>query len=103
MDIVNKLIIMGAFPDNWKESLITQIQKIAKARLCEEFRPINTLKTRERILEKVVKSQLEKYMESNALLHKYQSGFRKKFSCETAVNYKYQQMKKKKLRKIRKL
>ena len=35
----------------------------------------------------MVKQQLENYMKENKLLSKYQSGFRRKFSCETAVNY----------------
>ena len=35
----------------------------------------------------MVKQQLENYMEENKLLVKYQSGFRRKFSCETTVNY----------------
>ena len=55
-NIVNKPVTMGSFPDNWKKSMIPPIQKIAKTKLCEEFRPINTLKTYERMLEKVVKS-----------------------------------------------
>ena len=47
----------------------------------------NSLKTFEKVLETVVKQQLENYMGKNKLLPKYQSGFRKKFSCETVINY----------------
>ena len=85
LDIVNKPITVGSFPDNCKESMITPIHKTAKTKLCEEFRPINTLKTKK--VKESRKNQLEKYMKSNALLHKYQSGFGKNFSCETAFNY----------------
>ena len=38
-------------------------------------------------MEKVVNEQLEHYLESKKMLSKYQSGFRKKFSCKTAINY----------------
>lgn len=87
LNIINKSLETGIFPDNWKETTITPIQKVHKTKRCEEFRPINTLKTCEKILEKVVKEQLYKYMEDSSILSKYQSGFRKKHSCETAVNY----------------
>lgn len=87
LKIINKSLTSGVFPENWKESMVTPIEKVAKTRKCEEFRPINTLKTCEKILEKVVKDQIEKYFETHKLISKYQSGFRKKFSCETTVNY----------------
>ena len=48
LDIKNKPITMGCFLNNWKVSMINQIQKIPKIKLCEEFRAINTLKTCER-------------------------------------------------------
>lgn len=87
LNIINKSLETGIFPESWKTSMITPIEKITKARNCEDFRPINTLKLCEKILEKVVKVQLEEYLEGNNILSKYQSGFRGGFSCETAVNY----------------
>lgn len=87
LDIINTSFRTGIFPENWKTSMITPIEKISKTKKCEEFRPINALQTCEKLMEKVVKEQLEQYMESYGLLSKYQSGYRKKFSCETAVNY----------------
>ena len=51
------------------------IEKISKIQKSEEYRPINTLKTCGKIIEKVVKGQLEEYVENNNLFSKYQSGF----------------------------
>ena len=59
--------------------MVTPIEKIKNTNKCEEYRPINSLKTFEKVLETVVKQQLENYMEENNLLSKYQSGFRRKF------------------------
>lgn len=87
MKIINKSLQTGEFPETWKISSVTPIEKIPKTNKCEEFRPINTLKTCEKIIEKVVKQQLENYFEENNIFSKYQSGFRKKFSCETTINY----------------
>ena len=68
--------------------MVTPIEKIKKkTNNCEEYRSINSLQLFEKILEIAVKQQLENYMEENKLLSKYQSSFRRKFSCETGVNY----------------
>ena len=58
----------GEFPDSWKMAMVTPIQKIPKTKNCKEFRPINTLKTMEKILEKVMKEQLEAYIEKHKIL-----------------------------------
>ena len=78
----------GIFPENWKTSMIIPIEKVSRTNKCEEFRPKNSLKLCEKILAKIVKKkQLEQYLENNNILSKYQSGFKKRYSCETAVNY----------------
>ena len=48
MKIINKLLINGVFPNTWKDAIVTPIEKIPNTRTCEEFRPINTLKTFEK-------------------------------------------------------
>ena len=100
LEIINKLLETGIFPDNWKESMVTPIEKIKNTNKCEQFRPMNSLKTFEKVLDTVVKQRLENYMEENKLLSKYQSGFKKKFSCETTVNYAVSRWKNAKNNKI---
>ena len=51
----------------------TAVEKIRNTIKCEEYRPINTLRT----AEKIVENQLEEYFEKHSLLSKCQSGFRK--------------------------
>ena len=53
------------------------LKSIKNKKKCNEYRPINTLKTCEMIMEKVVKEQ---YLEPKKILSKYESGFRKKNS-----------------------
>jgi len=43
------------------------------------------LPTFEKVLELTVKKQLEKYLESNNIITKHQSGFRNGYSCKTAI------------------
>ena len=52
------------------------------------------IKDNEKILEKVVKEQLEAYIEKHKILTRYQSGFRKNFSCQTTVNFEINKWKK---------
>lgn len=57
------------------------------------MRPINNLKSMEKVLEILVKKQLENYVNENNILVECQSGFRKNHSCETAINYVIQKWK----------
>lgn len=76
----------GVFPDCLKESYIVPTQKVKNTRNPEEIRPVNTLTTISKVLEKVVQCQLNQYFESNNLLNEIQSGFRHNHSCESLLN-----------------
>ena len=73
----------GILAGNWRESVVTPVVNLKNAIKCEEYRTINMLRT----CEKIVNDQLEEYFEKHSLLSKYQSGFRKRYSCETAISY----------------
>jgi exonuclease III len=87
LDIINQSLMTGKFPEKWKEAVVVPIPKKAGTKNIEEFRPINTLPTFEKILECVVKEQLTEYLEKHNILVDVQSGFRKSHSCETALNF----------------
>ena len=67
--IINRSLKTGIFPENWRESMVTSVEKIKNTLKCEEYRPINTLR--------ICENQLEEYFEKHSLLSKYQSDFRK--------------------------
>jgi exonuclease III len=85
-EIINESIITGTVPEKWKVSTVIPIPKVPKTNKSEEFRPINMLPVYEKILECVVKQQLLEFIEQNNILCDGQSGFRKRHSCETALN-----------------
>lgn len=85
LHIINSSIETSTVPDRLKISVVIPIRKVNKTMLCEEFRPVNTLPTVEKILEKVIYGQLERHIRENNILSKFQSGFREKYSCETAL------------------
>jgi len=85
VDIINNSLREGCCPEGWKTSTIIPIPKIEKAKKASEFRPINMLPIFEKVLELVVKKQIETFFEDNCIITEHQSGFRKQYSCETAI------------------
>jgi len=65
VDIINSSVKEGICPKGWKTSTIKPIPKIEQPKKANQFRPINMLPTFEKVLELVVKKQLERYLESN--------------------------------------
>ncbi|XP_020298103.1 uncharacterized protein LOC109862454 [Pseudomyrmex gracilis] len=84
-DIINSSLRVGCCPEGWKTSMIVPIPKIHKAKKASEYRSINILPVFKKVLELVVKEQLEMYLESNAIITEHQSAFKKQYSCETAI------------------
>lgn len=85
VDIINNSLREGCFPESWKTSTIIPIPKIDKAKKASEYRPINMLSNFEKVLELVVKKQIEIYLEAKDTLTEHQLGFRRQYSCETAI------------------
>lgn len=85
-DIINDSLSSGVFPYALKKSTIIPIQKKSGTILINEHRPINMLPVFEKLIEKLTYSQLIEYVNKNQLLADHQSGFRRKHSCETAIN-----------------
>lgn len=84
--LINQSLKEGCIPECWKVSTIIPIPKIKNTKNAQEFRPINTMPTDEKIIETIVKNQLSQYIEENKLLNDFQSAFRCGHSCETALN-----------------
>ena len=85
--VLNKSLETGVFPSEWKEAIVVPIPKVRGTNKIEEFRPINKLPVYEKVLEIIVQKQLIEYFEDNEWLTECQSGFRKKHSCETALQW----------------
>ena len=53
---------------------------------CDNYRGISLLSPIAKIFEMILASQIEQYFELNELFHPSQHGFRKNYSCETALH-----------------
>lgn len=85
LHLINTSLQSGSFPSSWKTSTIIPLEKKCNTIKCEEFRPINMVPVYEKLLELSANRQIIDYVESNHLLTPYQSGFREKNSCESAL------------------
>ena len=74
--IINASITSGVFPEEWKLAIVKPLHK--KGKKCDKanYRPISLLSSPSMILERVVRSQIVKYMEDNGLFGANQFGFR---------------------------
>lgn len=85
-NMINFSLKNGCVPKQFKISTVVPIPKVKNSIKCEDKRPINKLPICDKILEKIVKNQIDEYLENNQILNEKQSGFRKKHSCETSLN-----------------
>lgn len=85
--IINKSINEGIFPSTFKTAIVTPVHKSGDAQEVSNYRPISILPAASKALEKAVAEQLIAHLESKALLHPLQFGFKKKHSTDTACCY----------------
>ena len=83
--IYNKSIETGVVPDILKISKVTPLFKDDSPNDPNNYRPIATLSSFSKILEKIVHDQLLSFLEKYNILYKYQFGFRKGHSTEQAI------------------
>ena len=85
--ICNKSIQNSEIPSKWKEGKVTPLFKNGTKEDVNNYRPISILPVLSKIIEKHVHDSLIEFLNTFELLHKTQSGFRPKHSCETALTY----------------
>lgn len=87
LNMINTSLKFGVVSQIFKTSTITPLQKVKGTNKADEMRPVNTLPVSEQILEEVVKTQLDRCINSNKLISPEQSGFRKNHSCESTLQH----------------
>ena len=85
LQIVNRSIVSETVPDSWKTAVVIPLHKKGDMNTAENFRPITNVPVISKIVEKVVCSQLDAYLNRNCLYSPEQHGFRHKHSTATAL------------------
>ena len=84
-EIFNFSINEKIFPDKWKIAIIKPIPKTNNPSRLKDYRPISLLPILAKIFEKLIADQMKKYLNSHQVLCKYQSGYKPKHGCTTAL------------------
>lgn len=85
-ELINESLASGRFPEALKFTVVTPIPKIKTSIAACDMRPINNAHTFDKLIQTVVKIQLQDHVERNDILSPNQSAYRQHHSCETALN-----------------
>uniref|UniRef100_A0A0X3PXH1 Reverse transcriptase domain-containing protein n=1 Tax=Schistocephalus solidus TaxID=70667 RepID=A0A0X3PXH1_SCHSO len=80
----------GTLPFDWKLAHITPLYKSGSRASVTNYRPISLTCILGKIMERIIKSELVKFLETHNLLSSCQHGFRKGRSCTTNLLYSIQ-------------
>ena len=86
--VINISLIQGVVPDNLKSAKVVPLF-LNRSNKTEvgTFRPVSILTIISKVFERVVYDQVESYLYQKKLLHKFQSGFRSRYSTDTCLTY----------------
>ena len=85
LHIYNLSIKYCLFPEKFKIAVVAPLFKGGNRTEINNYRPISMIVNFAKLLEKIIKNRLMKYLESNNLLSKNQFGFRPGLSTEDAL------------------
>jgi hypothetical protein len=84
--IFNFCIVSGRIPSDWKHAIVTPLFKKGDILSCDNYRGISVISPIGKIFERILSIQIVDHFRENNLFSKYQHGFRRDFSCETALH-----------------
>ena len=85
VDIFNCSISEGNFPNILKTARVIPLFKSKNSQLTENFRPISLLPLMSKILEKLLKTRTNQFLEENNILYNNQFGFRNGYNTSDAL------------------
>lgn len=83
--IVHECILTSYFPTLCKHAQVVPLPKINNPTELSHLRSISILPTLSKVLERVLKNQIEHFLSINSILPAKQSGFRTDHGCESAL------------------
>lgn len=85
ISVFNFCIKESVYPSLWNSIVIKPLNKITNPQSISDFRPISIISVIAKIFAIILNNQIVYHLESESLLHGHQSGFRRHFSCTTAL------------------
>jgi len=85
--IINLSLKTGKVPRDFKTARVVPLYKKGDCNYEGNYRPVSILPIVSKVFERIVHDQLYQYLSSNSLVYDFQSGFRSKYSTDTALTY----------------
>jgi hypothetical protein len=86
INICNKMLAQGIYPERLKFSLIQPMYKSGDRSCPSNYRPISLLPAFSKIFEKIIYKRLYDHLKNNVILSQQQYGFRSERSAENAAH-----------------
>ena len=86
-ELCNLSILQSKFPDGCKHAKLKPLFKKGSKDDAKNYQPISLLPQLSRIIEKIIHGQVQKFLDENRILYRYQSGFRAHHSTDTCLSY----------------
>ena len=83
--LINKSFLESEFPESLKLANVAPLFKSGDTQLCTNYRPILLLPVLSKIIEKVMYRRVYEFLQETGQLYQSQYGFRRKHSCEHAI------------------
>lgn len=83
--IINSSLTQSIFPSPWKQAKVKPLPKCTTVEEYKDLRAISILPVLSKVIERVVCSQLTKYVERESILPDIQSGFRSQHGTATSL------------------
>ena len=84
--IINMSLQQGEFIESWKMAIVRPLlKKLGMALVSTSYRPVSNLNFLSKVLEKCMLQQFVEHCDTQNLFPDYQSAYRSKYSCETAL------------------
>ena len=89
VEIVNKLVCSGVFPDCFKQAIVVPLlkKKSMGKNVYSHYRPVSNLIFLSKVIERVVEQRLNSHMDVNNIHEAMQLAYKKHHSTETALLY----------------
>ena len=85
LNILNKALQKGTFPNAWKHGTVIPIPKIPNPQQVGDLRPITLLPLPGKVMERLIHNKLYPYLEENDILTSKQNGFRKQHGTPDTI------------------
>ena len=86
-DLCNLSISLSSFPDDCKIAKLKPLYKKEAKTKPKNYRPVSLLPLISKVTEKIIHNQTQNFLDTNRILYRYQSGFRKHYSTDTCLSY----------------